>query len=79
MMHKIISSTIMNRLTSVAEHALNLNVERETCLIRLFAYERGGNGTTLGKWSLFCEAPMSDGLGGKVLRKPDYIPKFAVL
>ena len=62
MMHKIISSTIRNRLASVSEHALNLNVERETCLIRLFVCNSGSNGTTLGKWSPFCEAPMSDGL-----------------
>ena len=68
-MHKIILSTIMNRLTSLPEHTLNRNVEPETCLRRLFVYNNGSNGTTLGKWSLFCEVPMRNGLGRKVPRK----------
>ena len=78
-MHKIISSIIMNRLTSVSEHALNFNVQPETCLRRLIVCNKGSNGTTLRKWSLFCKAPMHNGLGRKMPRKLSYILKFAVL
>ena len=44
---------VTNLLRSVSEHAVNLNVERETCLRRLFVCNNGSNGTTLRKWFLF--------------------------
>ena len=60
---------VTNLLRSVSEYAVNLNVERDTCLRRLFVCNNRSNGTTLRKWSLFCEAPMCDRLGRKVPRK----------
>ena len=78
-MNKINSITIMDRLTSVPEHALNLNVEPETCLRRLFVCNNGSNGTTLGKWSLFARPLCAVVLDAKCRGSCDYIPKFAVL
>ena len=78
-MHKIISSTIMDQLTSVPEHALNLDVEPETCLRRLFVCNNGSNGTILGKWSLFERPLCAMVLDPRCRRSCDYIPKFAVL
>ena len=54
---------------SVSEYAVNLNVERETCLRRLFVCNNGSNGTALIKWFFFCEAPMCDRRGRNVSRK----------
>ena len=79
-MHKIISSTIMNRLTSVSEYALNLNVQPETCLRRLLVCNNGNNGKNSAKMALFLRGPYAqwswtqDAAGNC-----HYIPKFAVL
>ena len=53
---------VTNLLRSVSEYAVNLNVERDTCLRRLFVRNNRSNGTTLRKWSFFCKAPMCDRL-----------------
>ena len=60
---------VTNLLRSVSGCAVNLNVQRDTCLRRLFVCNDRSNGTTLGKWSSFCEAPMCDRLGRKVPQK----------
>ena len=60
---------VTNLLRCVSEYAVNLNVERDTCLRRLFVCNNRSNGTTLRKWSFFCEAPMCDRLGRNVPRK----------
>ena len=60
---------VTNLLKSVSEHAVNLNVERETCLRRLFVCNNGSNATTLRKWFFFREALMCDRLGREVPRK----------
>ena len=44
---------VTNLLTSVSEHAVNLNVERETCLHLLFVCNNGSNSTTLRKCFFF--------------------------
>ena len=45
-------------LRSVSEHAVNLNVERETCLLRLFVGINGRNGTTPRKWFFSFARPL---------------------
>ena len=61
---------VTNLLTPVSEHAVNLNVERETCLRHLLVCNNGSNSTTLRKcfFFFFCEVPMCNRLGRKVLR-----------
>ena len=47
---------LMDKAITEAKNLLrsvNLNVERETCLRRLFVCNNGSNGTTLRKWFLF--------------------------
>ena len=77
------TTEVMNRLRSVSEHAVNLNVQREMCLRRLFVCNNGTNGKTLRKWSFFCEAPMCHRLGRNARCRgncySNYIPKTAVL
>ena len=43
---------VTNLLRSVSEHAVNLNVARETFLRHLFVCNNDSNGTTLRKWFL---------------------------
>ena len=56
---------VTNLLRSVSEHAVNINVERETFLRQLFVCNDDSNGTTLRKWFLFawplCVAPWTQG------------------
>ena len=60
---------VTHLLRSVSEYAVNLKVERETCLRRLSVCNNGSNGTALIKCFFFCEAPMCDRRGRKVPQK----------
>ena len=66
-------------LTFVSPHAVNLFVERERCLYRLFVCNNGSNGTTPRKWTSFA-GPLSEMVLDARWRGNCYcIPKFAAL
>ena len=56
---------VTNLLMSVSEHAVNLNLERETFLRHLFVCNNDSNGTILRKWFLFARPLCAIGLDAR--------------